>query len=199
METDEEDNEKQVGLFLGSFNPIHNGHLYVAEKILNEQKLDEIWFVVSPQNPLKSLSDLADEDDRLKMVILSTIDNPNFDVCNIEFKLPKPSFTYKTIRALKEKYNYNFSLIIGSDALNNIHKWKNYKEVINNPIITLVRDNEEIENNVIESIKNLKILISESTLSSTKIRNKIKNCEDFSNYVKKEVFDYIKLNNLYEK
>lgn len=197
MENDDEDSSKQVGLFLGSFNPIHKGHLYVANKILEETNLDEVWFVVSPQNPLKPLSELANEDDRLRMVMLSIESNPKFDVCNIEFKLSKPSYTYKTLNALSQKYNHKFTIIIGSDALNKIDKWKNYQDIISYPIVTLVRDNEEIEQNVQKLVKNLTILKSDSTLSSTQVRNLISNNEDISDFVSKDVISYIKDNELY--
>lgn len=103
-----------VGLFFGSFNPIHNGHLIIAQHLLNELVVDQIWIIVSPHNPLKEKSSLAKDYDRLHLVRLATEDNPKIKVSNIEFNLPKPSYTIDTLTHLKEKYpEQEFALIMG--------------------------------------------------------------------------------------
>ncbi|HZV69884.1 MAG TPA: nicotinate (nicotinamide) nucleotide adenylyltransferase [Saprospiraceae bacterium] len=118
---------KRVGLFFGSFNPIHTGHLIIAEYMATLPELDQVWFVVSPHNPLKNKATLANDFDRLHMVTLAIDDNSNLRVSNIEFSLPKPSYTIDTMAYLHEKYaEHSFSLIMGSDNLETIHKWKNY-------------------------------------------------------------------------
>ncbi len=118
---------KRVGLFFGSFNPIHTGHLIIAEYMVDRPDLDQVWLVVSPQNPLKIRATLANDFDRLHMVQIAIDDNPKLRASNIEFSLPKPSYTIDTMAYLHEKYpEHHFSLIMGSDNLQNIHKWKNF-------------------------------------------------------------------------
>ena len=119
---------KNIGLFFGSFNPIHIGHMIIAEYMADRTDLKQIWFVVSPHNPLKARATLANDFDRLHMVQLAVDDNPKLRASNIEFSLPKPSYTIDTMAYLHEKYPDNsFSLIMGSDNLESIHKWKNYQ------------------------------------------------------------------------
>lgn len=116
----------KIGLFFGSFNPIHVGHLIIAEHIASNTDLDQVWFVISPQNPFKEKKSLLNEYDRLHLVNLAIEDNEKLKASDIEFKLPKPSYTIDTLTYLKEKYTYDqFSLIMGSDNLENLHKWKN--------------------------------------------------------------------------
>ncbi len=119
---------KRIGLFFGSFNPIHTGHLIIAEYMATRTDLEQVWFVVSPHNPLKLRSTLANDFDRLHMVQLAIDDNPRLKASNIEFSLPKPSYTIDTMVYLHEKYpQHQFSLIMGSDNLGSISKWKNYE------------------------------------------------------------------------
>ena len=119
---------KRIGLFFGSFNPIHTGHLIIAEYMANRTELQQVWFVVSPHNPLKLRSTLANDFDRLHMVQLAIEDNPRLKASNIEFSLPKPSYTIDTMVYLHEKYpQHEFSLIMGSDNLESLNKWKNYE------------------------------------------------------------------------
>jgi len=116
----------KVGLFFGSFNPIHIGHLIIAEHIVSNTNLDEVWFVVSPQSPFKKKKNLLNEYDRLHLVNLAIENNDKLKATDIEFKLPQPSYTIDTLVYLKEKFKKNeFSLIMGSDNLENLHKWKN--------------------------------------------------------------------------
>jgi len=122
---------KRIGLFFGSFNPIHTGHLIIAEYMATRTELQQVWFVVSPHNPLKLRSTLANDFDRLHMVQLAIDDNPRLRASNIEFSLPKPSYTIDTMVYLHEKYpQHEFSLIMGSDNLESLHKWKNYELLI---------------------------------------------------------------------
>ena len=119
---------KRIGLFFGSFNPIHTGHLIIAEYMATRTDLQQVWFVVSPHNPLKLRSTLANDFDRLHMVQLAIEDNPRLKASNIEFSLPKPSYTIDTMVYLHEKYpQHEFSLIMGSDNLESLNKWKNYE------------------------------------------------------------------------
>lgn len=121
----------QVGLFFGSFNPIHNGHLILAQTALNETALDAIWFVVSPQNPFKQKKNLLPAYDRLKMVELALGDHPSMMGSNVEFSLPKPSYTIDTLTHLRERYqSYSFALIMGQDNLQHFHKWKNHEAIL---------------------------------------------------------------------
>ena len=121
----------KIGLFFGSFNPIHIGHLIVANTILNQTDMDQVWFVVSPQNPLKKSNTLLHEFDRLHMVRMAIDDNPQFSVTDIEFRMPRPSYTIDTLTYLSEKYkNHTFILIMGEDNLDNFSQWKNYEKII---------------------------------------------------------------------
>lgn len=120
-----------VGLFFGSFNPIHQGHLILAQTALNETDLDYVWFVISPQNPFKKKKNLLNEYDRLKMVDLAIEGNSRLLASNIEFSLPKPSFTIDTLTHLRDKYRtYNFGIMMGQDNLQYFHKWKNYEAIL---------------------------------------------------------------------
>jgi nicotinate-nucleotide adenylyltransferase len=121
----------KVGLFFGSFNPIHVGHLIIADTVLNNSDLNRIWFVVSPQNPFKTSSKLLHEFDRLDMVRAAINDNPNFHASDIEFSLPRPSYTATTLAYLSDKYkSYNFKVIIGEDNLENFKNWRNYEVIL---------------------------------------------------------------------
>ncbi len=116
----------KIGLFFGSFNPIHTGHLIIAQYMVENTDLDRIWFVVSPHNPFKKKSSLAHEQDRLDMVRAAIYDNYQFQACDIEFGLPKPSFTIDTLTYLTEKHpDHEFTLIIGEDNIAHLDKWKN--------------------------------------------------------------------------
>ncbi len=122
----------KIGLFFGSFNPIHIGHLIIANTMANHRDIDQVWFVVSPQNPFKKKSSLLHEFDRLHMVRLAIDDNPLLNATDIEFQMPKPSYTADTLAYLSDKYpSYQFKLIMGEDNLKYFHKWKNHEVVLN--------------------------------------------------------------------
>ena len=118
----------KIGLYFGSFNPIHVGHLIIAAHVANNADVQQVWLVVSPQNPLKTSSVLLNEYHRLHLVRLATDGDQQVKVSDIEFKLPKPSYTIDTLVYLKEKYpQHEFSVIIGSDSFQNLPRWKNYE------------------------------------------------------------------------
>lgn len=123
----------RIGLFFGSFNPIHIGHLIIANVMQDQTDLDEVWFVVSPQNPFKKQKSLLHEFDRLKMVELAIADHFFFKVSDVEFHMPKPSYTIDTLTYLSDKHpQHEFKLIIGGDNLTHFHKWKNFQQILDN-------------------------------------------------------------------
>jgi nicotinate-nucleotide adenylyltransferase len=124
---------KKVGLFFGSFNPIHIGHMIIASHVADNTDLKEIWFVVSPHNPLKEKNTLLADHHRLEMVSRAIDDDPRFRVSDIEFQLERPSYTIVTLAYLKEKYpNTEFTLLMGADNLVSLPKWKNYQSILDN-------------------------------------------------------------------
>ncbi|KAB1068076.1 nicotinate-nucleotide adenylyltransferase [Tamlana haliotis] len=123
----------KIGLYFGSFNPIHVGHLIIANHIVEYSNLDKIWFVVTPHNPFKEKKTLLNNYDRLEMVHLATHDYEKLEPCDIEFNLPQPNYTVDTLIYLQEKYPANtFSLIMGEDNLKSFHKWKNHEVILEN-------------------------------------------------------------------
>ncbi|MBT8327095.1 MAG: nicotinate-nucleotide adenylyltransferase [Bacteroidia bacterium] len=123
----------KIGLFFGSFNPIHHGHLIIGQYMLDQAKLDEVWYVVSPQNPLKKGKDIMDASHRLKMVDLAVKDNPKFSACDVEFSMPTPSYTAYTLKKLAEMHpKTEFVLIMGTDNLQHLEKWKDHEEILMN-------------------------------------------------------------------
>lgn len=122
----------KIGLYFGSFNPIHVGHLVIASHVLNFTDAQEIWFVVSPHNPLKDSKNLLNDHHRLHLVQTAIEGHPRFRASSIEFSLPKPSYTIDTLTHLKEKYpDKEFAVIMGGDSFQNIEKWKNYQQLVN--------------------------------------------------------------------
>lgn len=120
-----------IGLYFGSFNPIHTGHLIIANHIIAHTEIDKVWFVVSPHNPLKEAHSLLNEYDRLHLLNLAIEDNPKFRASNVEFHLPKPSYTIDTLTYLTEKFPLErLSVIMGSDSFQNIHRWKNFEQLV---------------------------------------------------------------------
>lgn len=163
-----------IGLYFGSFNPIHLGHLIIANHVVEETDLDEVWFIVTPQNPFKKNNTLLNESHRLQLVRLAIEGSRKLKANNIEFSLPRPSYTCDTLIHLQERYPGRvFSLIIGSDGYQNINKWKNANYILNNfQILLFTRPGFE----EIKPISEKTILISAPLLdiSATQIRHKIK-------------------------
>lgn len=204
--------EKEIGLFFGSFNPIHNGHLIIANYILNTTDLTEIWFVVSPHNPHKKKASLLEDYHRLAIVNEAIDDNFRFKASNIEFALPQPSYTVDTLAYLKEKYPEKlFSLIMGEDNLKSFHKWKNYEVILeNNPIYIYPRTYtiQEIDNKqtkieeITHSIKNhSNITFTDAPviqISSSLIRQMIKKGLDIKYLIYEPARKYIEEMNFYK-
>jgi nicotinate-nucleotide adenylyltransferase len=183
----------KTGLFFGSFNPIHYGHLAIANYIIDLAEVDELWFVVSPQNPLKDKAELAPDFHRLEMVKLAIPANETrMMVCDIEMSMPKPSFTIDTLRTLDEKYpEKEFILILGSDSLDSISQWKDYQKIISDyKIFVYPRKGSNIQK-LTASYPVRIINAPHVDFSSTTIREKIANREDVSMYIPKEVIEYI--------
>ncbi len=134
----------KIGLYFGSLNPIHVGHLIIAQTLFQRGGLDQVWFVVSPQNPFKKQESLAHEHDRLRMVELAIDDNFQFRASDVEFRMPRPSYTIDTLTYLSDKYpQHQFSLFLGSDNLSHFHKWKNHQAILDNyPILVYPRPGE---------------------------------------------------------
>jgi nicotinate-nucleotide adenylyltransferase len=191
---------KSIGLFFGSFNPIHLGHVNLAEFIFEFSGVDEIWFVVSPQNPLKENKTLIEEHHRLKMVELAIEGKEYLKTSDIEFSLPKPSYTIDTLQNLREKYPQdNFILIIGSDNVAIFDQWKDYETILEEySILVYPRKNFDFE--PFEEKYPDMHLIDEAPLfeiSSTEIRLLIQKNEDVSKWIHYSVYQYIKENKLY--
>jgi nicotinate-nucleotide adenylyltransferase len=189
----------KTGLFFGSFNPIHNGHLMLAKYILNEYDLNEIWFVVSPQNPLKDKKTLLGEHHRLQMVRIATEEEPKFKVSDIEFKLDKPSYTINTLVHLKEKYKRPFVLLMGADSAMSLKKWKNYEAILNDyEVYVYPRTGDDT--GAILKHKNLKIIQApQIELTATYIRQAIKAKKDVRFLLSEKVYEYVKEMHFYEK
>lgn len=193
---------KKVGLFFGSFNPIHIGHLILANYILENSDMAELWFVVSPQNPFKDKKTLLKDHNRLDMVQLSVKNYPKMRASNVEFSLPKPSYTIDTLTYLKEKYpDHSFALIMGEDNLKGLPKWKNAEKLIeNHQIIVYPRifEGEKQHNEYLkhENISMINAPIIE--LSATEIRNMIKNGKNVRPMLPPEVYEYLDGSNFYK-
>lgn len=187
-----------IGLYFGSFNPIHIGHLIIANHIVENSDLDKIWFVVSPQNPFKETASLLNEYDRLHLVDLAIKENTKFKSSNIEFHLPKPSYTIDTLTYLQEKFpNDHFHIIMGSDSYQNLPKWKNYEQIIKHyKIIVYERPNYPNISIVDSNTSFIKAPMLE--ISSTYIRNQIKEDKNIKYLVTAEVADYIAENRYYK-
>jgi nicotinate-nucleotide adenylyltransferase len=164
----------QIGLFFGSFNPVHIGHMVIANHMISHTDLDKLWMVVSPHNPHKKKKSLANNYDRLNLLTKAIGDNTQISASDIEFSLPTPSYTIDTLTYLKEKYpNYTFSLIMGGDNLYSFHKWKNYELLLeSHQILVYQRPTHELPE--IASHPNIHILDAPMmNISSSYIRSEI--------------------------
>lgn len=189
-----------IGLYFGTFNPIHVGHLIIANHIVEHTNLDKIWFVVTPHNPLKNKKTLLDNYQRLEMVHMATSPYDKLGVSNIEFGLPQPNYTINTLEHIKEKHpNHSFALIMGEDNLKSLHKWKNYELLLENyeiyvyPRVTKLSDNN-LSNH--SSIHFVDAPIVE--ISSTHIRKNIKDGKNVEPLLPHSVWKYIDEMNFYK-
>ncbi len=191
----------KTGLFFGSYNPIHIGHLIIANYMATQSDLEEVWMVVSPHNPLKPKKTLANDYDRLHLVHLAIEENERLKASNIEFQLPQPSYTADTLTYLREKYpNRAFVLIMGADNLATLHRWKNYELLLRNyPIY--VYDREDFGQRQFPDFPEADIRFFKAPLlqiSATYIRDCIQNGHSIRYLVPEKVFQYIEKNNLYK-
>ena len=188
----------KIGLYFGSFNPIHIGHLIIGNYIANNTEVEQVWFVVSPQNPLKKSSTLLNEYQRLHLVQLATEGNSQLKVSDIEFKLPRPSYTIDTLTYLKEKYPlHQFSVIIGSDSLQNIGKWKNSALLLKDYSFYVYQRPGFIVKETSGNITLLKAPLLE--ISSTVIRETIHAGKSIKYLVPDQVIEEIEKGNYYKK
>jgi nicotinate-nucleotide adenylyltransferase len=194
---------KKIGLYFGTFNPIHVGHLIIANFLANNTDLKEVWFVVSPHNPLKDKNTLLEDHHRLAMVQRAVEDNPKLKASGIEFDLPKPSYTVLTLQALREKYpDYEFSLIMGEDNLRTFHKWRNYEYILEHfDIYVYPRIQGSGETDVRDFSKSPRVHFCKApvmNVSSTLIRESIKNKKDVRYLLTDPVFKYVDEMNFYK-
>jgi nicotinate-nucleotide adenylyltransferase len=192
----------KVGLYFGTFNPIHIGHLIIANHMAEHSDLDQIWMVVTPHNPHKQKSTLLDDHHRLEMVYLATEDFPKIKPSDVEFKLPQPNYTVTTLAHLQEKYpQHEFSLIMGEDNLNSLHKWKNYEVILQNHNIYVYPRlaSGEINAQFINHAKIHRVGAPVIELSSTFIRESIKNKKNVVPMLPEKVWKYVEHNLFYQK
>lgn len=187
-----------VGLFFGSFNPIHTGHLIIANYMASFTDLDEVWLVVSPHNPLKNRKALSNSYDRLEMARLATENAPHLKVSDIEFGMPQPSYTIDTLTYLQEKYpGRTFTLLMGADNLASFKKWKNYEVLLNNYALYVYPrpgiDLGEWENHPAVTITDTPLM----ELSSTFIRNAIKEKKNVQYFLPDAVLAFIDSKGMY--
>ncbi|WP_292890848.1 nicotinate (nicotinamide) nucleotide adenylyltransferase [Nonlabens sp.] len=193
--------QNNIGLYFGTFNPVHIGHLAIANYIVESNDLDEIWMVITPHNPFKKKKTLLDDYQRLHMVHLATDDYDKIKASNIEFGLPQPNYTVNTLAHLSEKYpDKEFTLIMGADNLKSLHKWKNYKVLLEDyniivyPRATIGELPKEFENHP----KIQLILAPIMEISSTMIRNGIAEGKDLRYFMHHQVQEYVQEMHFYK-
>jgi len=181
----------QIALFFGSFNPVHVGHLIIAQSVIDLEQINQLWFIVSPQNPFKEKKTLLAERQRYNMVKMAIEENNYLRASDIEFELPKPSYTIDTLAYMEEKYpQHTFHLVMGSDNLTHLHKWKNADVLkANYSIIVYPRPGSKIENHT-----DVQLTIIDAPLlniSSTYIRNRIKQKQNINFFLPESVARYV--------
>ncbi|RFC55467.1 nicotinate (nicotinamide) nucleotide adenylyltransferase [Brumimicrobium aurantiacum] len=202
-----------VGLYFGTFNPIHIGHLIISNYMADYTDLDEVWLVVSPQNPLKKKKSLLEDYHRLAIVRVAIEDNENLRESDIEFNMPRPSYTSDTLAYLKDKHpKNNFHLIMGEDNLRTLHKWKNFENILENhklyvyPRVLTVQEEQEVEQigslpeNELQNHKNV-IMCDDAPVmkvSSSFVRQAIKDKKDVRYILTEPVYHYIDQMNFYK-
>ncbi len=192
----------KIGLYFGTFNPIHIGHLAIANHMAEYSDLDAIWMVVTPHNPFKKKSSLLANNHRYEMVMIATEDYPKIKPSNIEFNLPQPNYTVNTLVHLQEKYpNYEFCLIMGEDNLKSLHKWKNYEVILENHDVYVYPriSTGTVEHQFVGHPKIHKVAAPIMEISSTFIRNAIKNQKNIQPLLPADVWNYMDEMNFYKK
>jgi len=191
----------KIGLYFGSFNPIHVGHMIIANHLVEFSDLDEVWFVVTPHSPFKKKSSLLADNHRYQIVLVATEDYPKLKPSNIEFGLPQPNYTINTLTHLHEKYaQHDFNLIMGEDNLKSFHKWKNYEMIVKNhnvyvyPRIVENRDKSILYNHPKVHLVEAPII----EISSSFIRKSIKQKKDIRALLPLKVWNYIDEMNFYK-
>ena len=189
-----------IGLFFGSFNPVHVGHMIIANYMVEYTAIDELWMVLSPHNPFKSQQSLANDYDRLHLLKLAIGEHAKVKASDVEFSLPKPSYTIDTLSYLKEKYpKKRFSLIMGGDNIASFHKWKNYEQILAEHDIYVYKRGVNNEHQLGETDR---VKYAEAPLlniSASYIRSAIKQRKSVQYLVTEEVFEYLNSNNIYKK
>lgn len=188
-----------IGLFGGSFNPIHNGHVRLAKSLLQEATLDEVWFLVSPQNPFKQDQQLLDDDKRLQLVRLALKEEPQLMASDFEFHLPKPSYTWNTLQALEQEYpERKFTLLIGGDNWEAFDKWYRYEDILKRyPIIVYPREGSKVSG-VKFQVSDIQIVETPLiNISSTQIRQRLHEGKSVRGLVNTEVAMVIEQEHLY--
>jgi len=191
--------KKRIGIYSGSFNPIHVGHQKLASYLIENNIVDEVWLVVSPCNPLKQQSELIDEYIRIELLLLAIQDQPNIKASDIEFSMPIPSYTIDTLHLLSAQYPENqFQLIIGSDNAHVFNQWKNYEQLLEEyPVLVYPRTGFDFDV-VTNKYPQMRLLSSPKyNISSTQIREYIAQKKDVSQWLHPSVIQFIKENNLY--
>jgi nicotinate-nucleotide adenylyltransferase len=186
-----------IGLFFGSFNPIHNGHLILAQYMLEFVPLDEVWFVITPRSPFKEKETLADDYRRLDMVNLAIAGNERLRASDVEFRLPQPNFTVNTLAVLAEKYpNRHFHLIMGGDNLASFGKWRNYSYILENyKLLVYPRSGSE---EALLQHDNIRIVDAPMVqISSSFIRESLREGRDMRYFLPEAVYQYLQQNSVY--
>lgn len=192
----------KIGLYFGTFNPIHIGHLIIANHMAEHSDLNQVWMVVTPHNPHKQKSSLLDDYHRLHMVHLATEDYPKIKPSDIEFKLPQPNYTVNTLAHLQEKFpNHTFCLIMGEDNLNSLHKWKNYEVILQNHDVYVYprAASGAIDDQFVNHPKIHQVNAPILELSSTFIRESVKKGKNIRPMLPHKVWEYIDHNLFYKK
>ena len=189
----------KIGLFFGSFNPMHIGHKIIASYMVEFSNLDKVMFVVSPQNPLKQKNSLLDQYHRLQIIKAEVEDIPHLEVSDIEFSMPQPSFTIDTLVRLKEQQpEHEFALILGADNLQNFHKWKNFEQILEDySLYVYPRHGYQVEG----THKNIHLIkgVPQMEISASFIRNSIKQGKDISYLMTEKAWKYTDEMNFYKK
>jgi nicotinate-nucleotide adenylyltransferase len=188
-----------IGLYFGSFNPIHTGHLIIANHFINNTDIQQVWLIVSPQNPLKLSGSLLNEYHRLHLVQTAIEGENNLKASKVEFNLPKPSYTIDTLMYLEERYpEHTFIIIMGTDSIQNINKWKNYELLLRKYQI-YIYPRSEYEANKIQYYNTIIVDAPKIEISSTMIRKLIKERKSIRYLVPDSVKEEIEINNYYKK